>query len=508
MKINNLLQIKFLLILFVLFSCESLEDTYKDYSGDGKIKYIGKCKSFSVQTGWKRFVFNWERSPDSNSKEVQISWRNDNQSGVYTIPIDNGSFETEANFKDAPYIFECRSVGFDGSMSSPILQYARPYTFNHQLIAGFPKVVNKYAFIQNNTDGHDLVLFLDEFKDEIKKATLTYYSNNNKEEMVITKDLFDKKYIVIDNVQIDKSVTVDRIAKVEGCIDEVVFDTFSLDPMDKVLNYDFNDQLMREHNLTEITPTFINDLEVLNMNFSLKSLEDILYFPNLKKIVLGGNRYTTQTTPADIKKMILSNLDDKEKSVFALTLANKLGVEIVIHNDHYGIRDNLPFAIKKENPTLPKLEYLDTKEWTIKSSTKEGTTDIDAAQPENIFDNNSATLWHPQNVQNYIRIHKLDIDMKSVRTMNGFKITQAAANNYVVREYYPNIMRIQISNDEVIWEDVFYQAQSIIGQNYGESTILYTPEAKNARYIRLIINDQVHAAYGRSNSCLGDFMIF
>ena len=34
-----------------LTGCESLTDTYKDYAGDGEIRYVGKCDGLTVAAG-------------------------------------------------------------------------------------------------------------------------------------------------------------------------------------------------------------------------------------------------------------------------------------------------------------------------------------------------------------------------------------------------------------------------------------------------------------------------
>ncbi len=38
-----------LMAILTMVSCESLEDTYKDYAGDGPIRYLGKCMDLTVQ---------------------------------------------------------------------------------------------------------------------------------------------------------------------------------------------------------------------------------------------------------------------------------------------------------------------------------------------------------------------------------------------------------------------------------------------------------------------------
>lgn len=45
-----------LLPLLIFGGCESLEDTYKDYAGDGPIRYLVKCDDLDVKAGWNRLV--------------------------------------------------------------------------------------------------------------------------------------------------------------------------------------------------------------------------------------------------------------------------------------------------------------------------------------------------------------------------------------------------------------------------------------------------------------------
>ena len=63
------------MLLALLASCnESLEDTYSDYAGDGKIRYPGKCFDLSVKPGWQRLIVEWTNSVDATVKNVKLSW--------------------------------------------------------------------------------------------------------------------------------------------------------------------------------------------------------------------------------------------------------------------------------------------------------------------------------------------------------------------------------------------------------------------------------------------------
>ena len=54
MKLNRYLWSFF--ILFIIGGCENLEETYSDYTGNGTIRYLGKCKDLSVSPGWQRLI--------------------------------------------------------------------------------------------------------------------------------------------------------------------------------------------------------------------------------------------------------------------------------------------------------------------------------------------------------------------------------------------------------------------------------------------------------------------
>ena len=60
-----------------MVSCESLEDTYKDYAGDGPIRYLGKCMDLTVQPGWNRLIVSWTNSADPVIDKIKVTWSKD-----------------------------------------------------------------------------------------------------------------------------------------------------------------------------------------------------------------------------------------------------------------------------------------------------------------------------------------------------------------------------------------------------------------------------------------------
>lgn len=63
-----------LLPLLIFGGCESLEDTYKDYAGDGPIRYLVKCDDLDVKDGWNRLVVSWKSVDDPIIDKVKVSW--------------------------------------------------------------------------------------------------------------------------------------------------------------------------------------------------------------------------------------------------------------------------------------------------------------------------------------------------------------------------------------------------------------------------------------------------
>ena len=61
-------------VALLVVSCgESLEDTYKDYSGDGtSIRYVGRCRNISATPGWERILVKWTNNVDPVIKQIKI----------------------------------------------------------------------------------------------------------------------------------------------------------------------------------------------------------------------------------------------------------------------------------------------------------------------------------------------------------------------------------------------------------------------------------------------------
>ena len=77
MKIKNISLIVMAALAFMT-SCDSIEDTYKEFAGDGPIRYAGKCTDISVKPGWECLRVNWTCSDDPTVKNILVKCWLDN----------------------------------------------------------------------------------------------------------------------------------------------------------------------------------------------------------------------------------------------------------------------------------------------------------------------------------------------------------------------------------------------------------------------------------------------
>lgn len=154
MKINRYIGI-LLGILVCVSACqnESLEDTYKDYSGNGEIRYIGKCTDLLVKPGWKRLIVTWANNIDPIIRNIKVKWA---QGGVTdSVLLERGTTEYSIGsingkeLEDGNYEVSVSGVDVNGNSSIVTSLFARPYTYAHEEVLGFNRVISKSYVIKN-----------------------------------------------------------------------------------------------------------------------------------------------------------------------------------------------------------------------------------------------------------------------------------------------------------------------------------------------------------------------
>ncbi len=482
--------------LFYL-SCEKMEDTYDKYKGAGKSRYVGKCTNLKLEAGWKRFKLNWTNSLDATIKEIKIKWESTDVKDSVIITPDKTSYETEAIFENKNYEFSIYALDQQGNHSLKTNAYGRPFTYDHEFIRNFGRVEKKYFFIDNK-----LIIFWDTPTEGMYDRKLIYTDKlGNEVETELTEDLLiaNNGILEIEDIDISKEVKIKRSASIDECYDDIVFEPYVLDENYKNFNSDFVAYIKGYYNIETINSDFVNNIEILNINLNLISLSDILYFPNLTKVVLGGERYKHEDYIYDCPAM----LDDTEKSIYALNIINEYkNTEVHIYNDFYGISSELPFANQHGNPSLPDVNILNNSSWTIESSTEEDEYD---SHPEYLLDNDQGTVWTPLPVESSQRTHELTIDMKSGENVNGIFIKHPIEEMVYSSEYFAESVLIEVSTDGQNWSDVYTSRTKNLNSGRGETTVFEFPETHNIQYLKITVMDRI--SY-RNNTFLADIVVF
>ena len=465
-------------VILIAFACVGCGDAQDEFVGEPMIRYVGKCTDLTVTPGWQRVRLDWKNNVDPSIEKIKITWSDESTSRDTLI---DGNLETCVieHLGNSTYSFAVSAVDADNNISMVEEEYGRPFTDEHELVGGFSRVVSK--FFPRKKD-NKLILFFSDWQEGLSEVTLSYYKGDKKEIQPLTEEEVSKRFMTLENVNLEREVTVLREGKIEGCMDLVPFPKYVLDMSERTFNNDFFKRLRVVHNLEVVTDEFIKNCEMLAFDYDLTSLEDVLYFPNLKKLQLGGGRY-------NINPMYASRLDDEEASEYALRLLKESGVEIERYAQHYFF-ENSDFLTEKGRPDIDKLNvrYLKTTDWTIKYFCSEENNTAYDAKAINLLDDNSKTVWQPLISKTAPRTHELIIDMGGEQLLDGFKIVQDVGSGFNMF-YLPSLIKVSLSMDNQEWDAAMFFEENQLGASPSEITILRTDGSKKARYIKLSLSD-------------------
>lgn len=495
-----------LLAIVGLVSCESMEDTYSEYTKDGKSRYLGRVKDVSVESGWKRMKVSWENSNDSNVDSIMIVFSSDQYIDTIMLDKDVTSYETESNLENKIYTFDIYSLDEDRDLSLKTSVVGKPFTEHHEDIIHV-SMIKKHFLI-----GDKLLAKLRYPDSKIQKTVLKYFVGDEEQEREILKqETWNPGYIVIEDINTDKPITLNEDLFVEGCYDPIHMNDQELSTNLFNFDQDFKNELKHSHNVTLIDEAFINSTETLYLDYDVSSLEDVAYFPNLKKIVLGKHRYfrgySSESAIKDYKSQTFSY------QIFE-NLISKRNVEVEMWGSHYYpvnyvrnsnnlTEEDKARVTKYDSSVLPEIDYFDMSEWTItSSSTIEGHDD----NVEGLLDSDFATKWVPFSITGNMRIHEIVIDMKEIKNLNGFLVNQSEDWS----EYRQTQFQILVSTDGNSWRSPFSYKYCMMGKSDGETAIFNIKEGSevSARYVKLVINDVVSLWSDVKYVELGDIIPF
>ncbi|MEQ2978743.1 DUF4998 domain-containing protein [Butyricimonas faecihominis] len=493
------MKLKYLINLFIasisLIACnESLEDTYGDYAGDGRIRYVGKCSGLDATPGWYRLSLKWMNSIDATIDSIRVTWTA--SSDVIRDTLLNATDTTLIldNLQDGTYRIGLQSVDKRGEKSLEITTYARPYTENHEIVKTFTQAITKFYRVGNN-----LVFFTDKWNDDIVDLNL-HYTGTDREEKIyeLTKERMNEGFLTVENVDMGEPITVSRVGRITGTSDTIQFNSLTLENK-RTLTSDFMSAIQCRYGFSTATSVletefnhFLDTVRVLEFDYNLNTLEDILYCPKLEKIVLGKNRYLVERFTT---KENYSVLYDEARSLKVLNEANRLmGVKVERYANHYltgkpdyvedkgfqtwDIPDNLVY--------IPSTD-VDTVACDIKD------INADPYLPD-LVDNDPETRWETSPLT-FVRTYELTITLKELKRIRGIKIGQKLFDPTLDRDsklYLPPSIIVKTSADKIDWDNVTYVEENTLGQGSGEVTLLPIAEgSRDVKYIRVILNDQV-----------------
>lgn len=294
--------------IFAISCSESLEDTYSDYAGNGKIRYLGKCSNVEVTPGWERLEVRWQNSVDQVIDKIKVKWSANNI--VDSLMLDQGTeFCNITGLEDATYRVDVCAVDKNGNTSLVEANYGRPYTEDHEVVRTFTRAITKCYRVKDN-----LVFFMDSWNENILEINMAYTDILGNEQILpLTEEIFqgtvqegnlmaDKGFVILRDVNTDEPITITRRGKLQDCPDIITFEPITVDGA-KIFTSDFKLAIQTRYGYTDQTESqkaefeqFINTVEELEFDYNMTTFEDVLYCPNLKKLCLGKTVTCIQPT--------------------------------------------------------------------------------------------------------------------------------------------------------------------------------------------------------------------
>lgn len=487
---------------FALSACESMEDTYSEYNSP-KERYVGKCSDLTIEQGWNRFRLNWTNSVDAAVENIKIKWEGENEvTDSVLLAAGTETYETLPVFTNQSYKFTVTAIDSRGKESFPVEVYGKPFTNESSLVEMYKTVEKKYFFV-----GTELIMMLYEASGDIYNAQISYTSNGELKTQTIETGDFELGRLVISGVDEGSDVKIQGSMKIAECIDVIPLDTYVLDRAKKSWSGAFIGNMRQQFDNQEVTDAQLDTLTTLYVDYDIATLEDIMYLPNLQKVVLGKRRMNSGSTYITTSTYV-SKITDVNASVFALRKMRELkGINVDIYGNQFLIKDSLNFEKVYTTNAPPAIKIpADVVSWDLTIN------DPSYYENEDPSDNYAYVLddilgplaydWQSKTQASSIITHEITYDMKELKTVKGFQFYQSSSR--FVKAYLPATVEVHVSLDGSNWETAFFQGTMNVGGVQGEVTIARMRESKNARYLKLVVRD-VTSASG-NYVAVGDFL--
>lgn len=499
---------------------ESLEETYDEWSGDGKIRYPAKCMDLRVTPGWERLIVKWKNGTDAATKNIKIVWSADEmRDSVLLVPSD--TLYEIGGLSNASYRIDIQTITEEGHESLVETSYGRPYTLEHEVVRTFSQGITKCCRI-----GSDKLVYFAGQKDEEHILEMKLHYTNTAGEKVV-QDVWPEDVEVdvnycytVEDIRMNEgdSVFITRCGLLPNCEDTIRFEPVVLKVNERVFTSDFKTNIQRRYGFSDQTESqktefehFIDTVRALEFDYDIASLEDVLYCPKLEKIVLGKNRYYWENQGMVMKTT--TTLYDVERSVNVLKKMREFNEDFVIeqYNGHFPqLLARLAYMIvPKENRQEEDLglNYLDVELIEAYDCSEEDPQGHDS-HLEWLFDGNPVTMWQTY-TQVDLRTYELTLYLKDIQFIRGIVIRQPRSSDRSMTSYYPDQVKIEVSKNLYTWENVTGEGgleEILLGRAPGESTVVYLKNPGEYQYVRITVSDKTYIT--NNSSALADIVLF
>lgn len=488
-----------LVFLPFLCGCQDLADTLKDYTGDGEIRYVGKCTGLSVSPGWKHLTVDWNNSVDPIVRHVIVRWESDALSD--SVVLNAGTHEYDIkNLDDGSYRVSVVGMDKDGNESEETFTYARPYTESHESVLAFTQVISKHFFI-----GNRLALTFSDWQTSVISAILKYTkSDGDTASLNIDSQLVAKSnYLLPDAIDPSQPVTLYRKGFLAGCADTITFAPVVLSDV-PVFNSDFKEFIRRTYGTGseqmtadgEIRTEWVKSVTTLELDGNFTSFNDILYMPNLKKLVLGKHRYLTEDGAKDTQRGRYTVYDSKGSAFALKTLKSLNGLVVDRYASHY-YNFNLNDYYKNMGLSpLPQLSVIPL------------TTDMLEVSPAdaagynsnlaNLIDGKSNTFWEPAESSEE-QTYTIDIDLGQMKSVAGLFLVQRTFDaSDQDTEDLPSSIQVDVAGEDGEYQSATNVVEIGLGRTTGETNIVpFKHGLGKVRFVRLRIPSQFVRSFYR-----------